>query len=197
MNHKGDRILSHKSKHIMSAPHESQLRKRERKGRINRKKGGKQRRKVKVAQLCPTLYDPMDCGQAGSSVHGILQARILEWVAMPFSRGSSQSRDGTRVSCTGGGFSTIWTTREAPKQRREDKGERRNLWTKEPALPLFHVLGASLILVVLILNPQGPCYYSLWRSDAQRGWVTHPLNTASRKRSWDLNLSSQTPQSVP
>ena len=107
MNHKGDHILSHKSKHIMSAPHESQLRKRERKGRINRKKGGKQRRKVKVAQLCPTLYDPMDCGQAGSSVHGILQARILEWVAMPFSRGSSQSRDGTRVSCTGGGFSTI------------------------------------------------------------------------------------------
>ena len=107
MNHKGDRILSHKSKHIMSAPHESQLRKRERKGRINRKKGGKQRRKVKVAQLCPTLYDPMDCGQAGSSVHGILQARILEWVDMPFSRGSSQSGDGTSVSCTGGGFSTI------------------------------------------------------------------------------------------
>ena len=47
---------------------------------------------------CPTLCDPTDCGPPGSSVHGILQARILEWVAIPFSRGSSWPRDGTRVS---------------------------------------------------------------------------------------------------
>ena len=46
-----------------------------------------------VAQSCPTLCDPMDCSPPGSSVHGILQARILEWVAFPFSRGSSQPRD--------------------------------------------------------------------------------------------------------
>ena len=52
------------------------------------------------AQLCPTLCDPMDCSPPGSSVHGILQARILEWVAIPFSRGSSQPRDQTQVSCT-------------------------------------------------------------------------------------------------
>ena len=45
--------------------------------------------KVKVDQSCLTLYDPMDCSPPGSSVHGILQARILEWVAIPFSRGSS------------------------------------------------------------------------------------------------------------
>ena len=45
--------------------------------------------KVSVAQLCPTLCDPMDCNLTGSSVHGILQGRILEWVAIPFSRGSS------------------------------------------------------------------------------------------------------------
>ena len=45
--------------------------------------------KVKAAQLCPTLSDPMNCSLPGSSVHGILQARILEWVAIPFSRGSS------------------------------------------------------------------------------------------------------------
>ena len=44
---------------------------------------------VLVPQLCPTLCDPMDCGSPGSSVHGILKARILEWVALPFSRGSS------------------------------------------------------------------------------------------------------------
>ena len=54
--------------------------------------------KVLVAQSCPTLCDPMDCHPPGSSVHGILQARILEWVAMPFSRGSSQTRDRTWVS---------------------------------------------------------------------------------------------------
>ena len=56
---------------------------------------------MKVAQLCPTLCDPMDC-----TVHGILQARILEWVAFPFSRGSSQPRDQTRVSCIADGFFT-------------------------------------------------------------------------------------------
>ena len=55
---------------------------------------------VKVSPSCPTLCDPMDCSQPGSSVQGILQARILEWVAIPFSRGSSQPRDGTQVSNT-------------------------------------------------------------------------------------------------
>ena len=50
------------------------------------------------------------------SVHGILQARILEWAAIPFSRGSSWPRDQTRVSCTAGRFFTIWATREAPKK---------------------------------------------------------------------------------
>ena len=57
--------------------------------------------KVKVAQLCPTLCDLMDY-----TVHGILQARILEWVAFPFSRGSSQLRGQTQVSHIAGGFFT-------------------------------------------------------------------------------------------
>ena len=51
------------------------------------------------AQLCPTLCDPMDYGPPGTSFHGILQERILEWVAISFSRGSSQPRDRTCVSC--------------------------------------------------------------------------------------------------
>ena len=63
---------------------------------------------VLVAQLCPTLCDPMDCSPPGSSVHGILQARILEWVAISFSRGSSWLRDWTQVSCIAGRFFTIW-----------------------------------------------------------------------------------------
>ena len=64
-----------------------------------------------VAQSCLTLADLMDCSPPGSSVHGILQARILEWVAMPSSRGSSQPRDQTQVSHIAGGFFTVWATR--------------------------------------------------------------------------------------
>ena len=55
--------------------------------------------KMKVFQLCLTLCDPMD-----HTVHGIFQARILEWVAFPFSRGSPQPRDQTQVSCIAGRF---------------------------------------------------------------------------------------------
>ena len=62
---------------------------------------------VKETQLCPTLCNLMDY-----TVHGILQARIWEWVAFPFSRGSSQPRDQTQVSCIAGGFFTNWATRE-------------------------------------------------------------------------------------
>ena len=69
--------------------------------------------KVLVAQLCPNLCNPMDCGPQGSSVCGIFQARVLEWVAVPFSRGSSQSRDQTLVSCVADGLFTAETTREA------------------------------------------------------------------------------------
>ena len=65
-----------------------------------------------VTQSCPTLCDPMD-SLPGSSVHGILQARILEWVAISFSRGPSWPRDRTQVSCIAGRCFTIWATREA------------------------------------------------------------------------------------
>ena len=62
-----------------------------------------------VAQSCPTLWDPMDCSLPCSSIHGILQARVLKWVAISFSRGSSQPRDWTWVV---GRHFTIWATRE-------------------------------------------------------------------------------------
>ena len=68
-----------------------------------------------VTQSCLTPCDPMDCSPPGSSVPGILQTRILEWVAIPFSRGSSRPRDRIRVSCITGRFFTVWDTREAPK----------------------------------------------------------------------------------
>ena len=71
-----------------------------------------------VAQSCPSLCDPTDSSPPGSYVHGILQARILEWVAISFCRESSRPRDWTQVSCTGeqvsctGGFFTFYATRE-------------------------------------------------------------------------------------
>ena len=64
-------------------------------------------KKVSVPQLCPTLCNPMDCSLPGSSVHGILQAGILEWIAMPSSRESSQPKDWTWVSCIAGRLFTI------------------------------------------------------------------------------------------
>ena len=63
-----------------------------------------------VAQLCLTLCNPMDCRPPGCSIHGILQTRILEWVAILFSREFSWPRDWTWVSCIAGRFFTVWAT---------------------------------------------------------------------------------------
>ena len=66
-----------------------------------------------VAQSCPTLCDPVDCSLPGSSPHGILQARILEWLAISFSRGSSQLRDRTQVFHIAGRHFNLRAIREA------------------------------------------------------------------------------------
>ena len=71
---------------------------------------------AQLLQSCLTLCDPIDCSLPGSSVHGILQERILKWVSMPSSKGSSWPRDWTCISCiscTVGGFFTQWATWEA------------------------------------------------------------------------------------
>ena len=67
---------------------------------------------VLAAQSGLTVRDPMDRSPPGSSVHGVPQPRIVEWVAMPFSRRSSQLRDRTPITCSTGRFFTIWATRE-------------------------------------------------------------------------------------
>ena len=72
---------------------------------------------LKLWQVKPTA-GAMDCSPPGSSVHGILQARVLESVAISFSRGSSWPRDQTQVSCVAGRFFTIWAAREAPVKDR-------------------------------------------------------------------------------
>ena len=69
--------------------------------------------KVKVKLLSRVwLCDPMDCSLSGSSVHGIFQARVLEWIAISFSRGSSRSRNQTQVSRIAGRHFTVWATGE-------------------------------------------------------------------------------------
>ena len=75
-----------------------------------------QSEKVKVKSLsCVRLCNPINCSLPGFSVHGILQARILEWVAIYFSRGSSWPKNRTQVSCIAGRCSTLWASREAPQ----------------------------------------------------------------------------------
>ena len=66
-----------------------------------------------IVKSCPTLCDPMICGPPGSSVHGISQASILEWVAISFCKGSFQPRDQIRVPCIGRQIFYCWVTREA------------------------------------------------------------------------------------
>ena len=96
--------------------------------RINRRKLNGLLSEVKVAQSCLTLCHPMDCSPPDSSVHGILQARILECFAIPFSRRSSRPRDWTQASLIAGRFFTIWTTREAHEQwAHEETGKRQKL----------------------------------------------------------------------
>ena len=80
-----------------------------------------------VAQSCLTLCDPVDCSPPGSSIHGILQARILEWVAISFSRGSSPPRDRTQVSRISCRHFNLWATREAPRSRGKEQWPHRRL----------------------------------------------------------------------
>ena len=77
---------------------------------------------VLVSQFCLTLCDPLNCSPPGSSLHGILQARVLEWVAISFYRGSSWPRDWTQVSYIAGRFFTLWATRKAVSWLKWDRG---------------------------------------------------------------------------
>ena len=115
-----------------------------------------------VAQSCPTLCDPMDCSLSGCSVHGILQERILEWVAISFSRGSSRPRDGTQVSCIAGRFFTLGATRDlssnspSPGRFLGKPGHRglgmiyKRCWNREPVCAL-----GPAVLQLLLQSREG------------------------------------------
>ena len=109
---------------------------------------------VKVAQSCPTL-----CDSTNSTVHWILQARILEWVAFPISRGSSQARDRSQVSHTAGRFFTSWATREAQELLEwvDYPFSRGSSWPRNRTHHLqffFHSIGCLLILLMIFFSMQ-------------------------------------------
>ena len=120
---------------------------------------------LSYSQSCLTLCNPMDCSPPGSSVRGILQARLLAWVAMPSSRGSSQPRDRTQVSSIAGGILTA----ELPGVP--------NWWQYWPSKLLysfFFFFQSSLV--------HGQRVVSLWKSNWGKSFLT-PLSS-STKHSW-------------
>ena len=101
-----------------------------------------------VAQLCLALCDPEDYSPPGSSIHGILQARILEWVAISFSRGSSWPRDWTQVSRITGRRFNLWATREAGLIHRNRASNR---MTKQKYVPRLVLLLAHISVLSFCL----------------------------------------------
>ena len=104
---------------------------------------------AKLLQSCLTLWNPMDCSPPGSSVHGILQARILECIATPFSRGYSQPRDRTHisyVSCIAGGFCAT----ELPG--------------KAFAWYFYPIVDLMPVLPFVAVTPDGAVVHSIWLS---------------------------------
>ena len=96
-----------------------------------------------VAKLCLTLCDPMNYSPPVSSVLGISQARILQWVTTCFSRGSSRPSDGTQISCIGRRILYHWATWEAPKSQREPS---KNILKHKP-----HLLDPSTKILALYI----------------------------------------------
>ena len=145
--------------------------------------------KLKVIRtVCPTLCNPVDCSPPGSPVHGILQARVLEWVAISFSRGSSRSRDRTWVSCIEGRFFTNWATREAP-----DKEHLITSWLQTPLshpwffwVVIWKGLSWVLWLVVFCVVAKG---WWLEQEQWEADWVLL-LSGSPRNSLYDVSLAS-------
>ena len=115
--------------------------------------------KMLVTQSCPIHCDPMDCSPPGSSVHGILQATILEWVAIPFFRGSFQPRSWTQVSCIAGRFFTIWAIRKALSY--SNPSMPKHVLRTHPFLPQVRLLCHSSALIQGLV-PSWLCSRAPW-----------------------------------
>ena len=144
---------------------------------------------IVVAKLCPT-HDPLDCSPSGCSVPGILQVRILEWVAMPFSRGSSQPRDRTWVFCIAGRFFTIWAGQVSDGV--SSVARLKQACAEEALLALFsycadssrvHSLRKAWLPLVMILRAVP--YLALKGSTWDLGWTTSFPSILKRELEWD------------
>ena len=130
--------------------------------------------KVKVTQSCPTPCDPMDY-----TVHGVLKARILEWVAFPFSRGLSQPRNWTGVSCIAGGFFINWAIRQALLMMQHDT---KRIWNSPRIKRTMCPLRGILKLTFSFLQGEGDqrapnvlmCSFGGWRKIS---WALNPKGT--------------------
>ena len=127
-----------------------------------------------VSQSCPTLCDPVNCSLPSSSVHGILQARILEWVTTSFSRGSSRPRDGMQVFCIAGWRFTLWATRQLDACILEESDVAQSCPTlcdpmdcRLPGSSIHGIFQARILECVAISFSRG----SSWPRD--RTWVSH------------------------
>ena len=137
------------------------------------------KQQVLVVQSCLILYKSMDCSLPGSSARGILQARILEWVTIPFSGGFSWPRDQTRVSCIAGRFFIVWATREAPMSKLRVGEINRSQWLSQNVgagvgwerclYPPSHVGPSPRVL--LPKDPHHPCTISPSTTDPS--WKEH------------------------
>ena len=140
-------------------------------------KRGKRKKENEVAQLCLTLCDPRDHSPPGSSIHGILQARVLEWVAISFSRGSSLPRDQVQVSRTSGRLSTLWATRETLKliRRVNSMCSRGKRWEGQKKKE--------------IMNNAKTFYVLLWKGFWIYIWIQIDLICESMQTHWCVHLS--------
>ena len=150
---------------------------------------------AKTLQSCPTLCDPVDCNQPGSSIHGILQERILEWgVAMPFSRSSSWPRNQTSCLLHWQADSLPLTPPGKHKNKHvlrskkkkattiKTRTEMGNKWNRRAAcrvvfdgcMGLFHFCEFLMIFMIELLK--NPVSVPLWISAVEQGYTVHPLS---------------------
>ena len=132
---------------------------------------------AKLLQLCPTLCDPMDCSPPGSSVSGILQARILQWVSISSSRGSSQPRDQRPFCCTAGG---------SPASQAD------SLWLSLPGSPFFFRKGSkrkkhSILPSSHVLRPPRLFRAVTWTSPKFQSHVQSYSTLCVTERRADIN----------
>ena len=130
-------------------------------------------------QSYQTFCNPMDCSPPSSSVHGIVRARILEWVATSFSRGSSWSRDWTQVSWIAGGFYNVWATREAPFYLE-------SLGSDNPGYKLM----LNILLAECLYGTLGNVYIcKIWIILYPHYWLTVNVNVKYTAYAWHITSS--------